>query len=348
MGFIQHKNLGYQKEALLTLKVTNPSVQNGIETFKNDLSSNSTLVHGIAVSNVLPVGGTGNSSANTVDNTGKAIKTNIFRMRMDCDYAPMMGLKFLAGRNFSPDFPADWPTDTTQNYILNAAAVKAFGWETPKPFRTHGRDGQVVGIVEDFNFNSLKHKVEPLCIHLATNNFSQILLRIEMSRAQEAIATVESTWKQHFPDALLEYAFLDEQLGRQYRSESRFGALFGAFSLFSIFIACLGLFGLAAYTAERRNKEIGIRKVLGATVMGITGLLAKDFLKLVLIAIVIASPLAYYFMNKWLEDFAYHIEIQWWMFVMAGLVAVAIAFFTVSFQSIKAALANPVKSLRSE
>ena len=353
MDFIQHKNLGYQKEALLTLKVTNPSVQNGIEAFKNDLTGNSTLVHGMAISNTLPVGGTGNSSANTVDNTGKAIKTNIFRMRMDCDYAPMMGLKFLAGRNFSPDFQADWPTDTTQNYILNVAAVKSFGWETPeqaigKPFRTHGRSGQVVGIVEDFNFNSLKHKVEPLCIHLATNNFSQILLRIEMSRAQEAIATVESKWKQHFPDALLEYVFLDEQLGRQYRSESRFGALFGAFSLFSIFIACLGLFGLAAYTAERRTKEIGIRKVLGASVAGITGLLAKDFLKLVLIAIVIASPVAYYFMNKWLIDFAYHIDIQWWMFALAGFVAVAIAFLTVSFQSVRAALANPVTSLRSE
>lgn len=353
LDFIQHKNLGYEKDAVLTLRATNPFVQRGFDAFRNDVLANPALIRGMAISNVLPVGGTGNSTANTVDMDGKNIITNIYRMRIDCDYAPVMGLKFLAGRNFSRDFVADWPTDTTQNYLLNAAAVQAFGWQTPdqaigKPFMTHGRKGQVVGIVEDFHFNSLKHKVEPLCIHLATHNFSQILLRIDASRPLEAITAVEATWKQHFPEALFDHAFLDEQLEHQYRSDLRFGGLFGAFSIFSIFIACLGLFGLSAYTAERRTKEIGIRKVLGASVSGITRLLVQDFIVLVLISIVLASPVAYFFMQKWLSDFAYHIKMQWWMFIGAGLLAVLIAILTVSGQALKAAWANPVKSLRSE
>ncbi len=354
MDFIQHKNLGYQKEALLTLKVApNPAVRDGIEAFRNDLTSNSALVHGMTFSNIIPVGGTGNSTAKTIDSAGKTIETSTDRIRVDLNYAAVMGLKFLAGRDFSSAFPTDMPTDTTQNYILNAAAVRSFGWETPdqaigKPFRMHGRSGLVVGIVEDFHINSLKYKVAPLAIHLTTQSFSQVIVRVEMSRAKEAIAVVESKWKQHFPDAYMEYAFLDEKLARQYRSELRFGSLFGTFSLFSIFIACLGLFGLAAYTAERRTKEIGIRKVLGASVTSITSLLAQDFLKLVVIAIVIASPVAYYFMNKWLADFAYRIDMQWWMFAAAGAAAMGIAFLTVGGQAVRAALANPVKSLRSE
>ena len=354
MNFIRNKNLGYNKEALLALKVNgDQSVINGIEAFRNDVTANPTLIKGMAYANTLPIGGTGNNGASTVDNAGKKIQSSTYRYRVDYDYADVMGLKFLAGRNFSRDFPADAPTDSTMNFVLNEASVKAFGWETPeqaigKPFRMSGRSGQVIGIVQDFNFNSLKHKVEPLAMHLTTNRFSQVVLRIDMSRPAEAIAQIETTWKKHFPDAYFEYAFLDEKLDTQYRSELRFGSLFGAFSLFSIFIACLGLFGLAAYTAERRTKEIGIRKVLGASVAGITGLLAKDFLRLVVIAMLVATPLAYYFMQKWLADFAYRIEMQWWVFVVAGAGAVVIAFLTVSFQSVKAALANPVKSLRSE
>jgi putative ABC transport system permease protein len=355
MNYIQNKNLGFDKDAVLALfNHGNASVVNGFEAFRNDLMMNAPdLVEGVAVSNLLPVAGTGNSSATSVDNSGKRFETSICRMRMDTAYASVMKLQFLAGRNFSAQFPADFPTDTTQNYILNAAAVRAFGWETPenaigKPFKTHGKSGQVVGIVQDFHYNTLKHKIEPICVHLVRNNFSQILLRLKNVNTQNSIATIENIWKKHFPDALFSYTFLDEALAKEYRSEARFGKVFSAFSMFSIFIACLGLFGLAASAAERRTKEIGVRKVLGASVASITGLLAKDFLKLVLIAIVIASPIAYYFMNQWLSDFAYRIDIQWWMFALAGGLAVVIAFLTVGFQSVKAALANPVKSLRSE
>ncbi|HRI59170.1 MAG TPA: ABC transporter permease, partial [Saprospiraceae bacterium] len=354
MDFIRTKNLGYNKDALLILKINgDQSVIRGLEAFRNDVAANPTLIQGIAFADKLPVGGTGNNGASTVDNTGKKIQSSTYRYRIDYNYADVFGLKFLAGRNFSRQFPADAPSDSTQNYILNEAAVKAFGWETPeqaigKPFRMSGRSGQVVGIVQDFHFNSLKHKVEPLAMHLTTTRFAQIALRIDMDHAQQAIAEIGAKWKKHFPDAYFEYAFLDEKLDTQYRSELRFGSLFGVFSVFSIFIACLGLFGLAAYTAERRTKEIGIRKVLGASVTGITGLLAKDFLKPVIVAIFIASPIAYFFMQKWLADFAYRIEIQWWIFLVAGAGAVAVAFLTVGFQSVKAALANPARSLKSE
>ncbi|MBC7777897.1 MAG: ABC transporter permease, partial [Phycisphaerae bacterium] len=354
MDFIRNKNLGYEKDALLALKVNgDQTVIRGIEAFRNEVTANQTLIKGMAHANTLPINGTGNNGVATVDNTGKIVRSATFRYSVDYDYAQVLGLKFLAGRNFSRQFPSDTPTDTTQNYVLNEAAVKAFGWETPelaigKPFQMSGRRGQVIGIVEDFNFNSLKHKVEPLVMHLTATRISQIILRIDMSHAPQAIAEVEAKWKKHFPEAYFEYAFLDDKLGTQYRSELRFGSLFGVFSLFSIFIACLGLFGLAAYTAERRTKEIGIRKVLGASVAGIMGLLAKDFIKLVLVAVLISSPIAYYFMNLWLSDFAYRIELQWWMFVAAALAAVIVATFTVAIQSIRAALANPVESLRSE
>jgi putative ABC transport system permease protein len=354
MDFIKNKNLGYEKQALLTLRVNgDQNIRDGIETFRNDVTAGSNLVKGMAFANGLPIGGTGNNGVSTVDNTGKQVRGSTFRFRVDYDYAPVLGLQFLAGRNFSRDFPADAATDTTQNYILNEAAVRAFGWQTPelaigKPFRLGGRSGQVVGIVRDFHFNSLKKKVEPLVMHLTTAQFNVVVLRIEAPRASEAIAEVKSKWEKHFPGALFDYAFLDEKLDTQYRTELRFGSLFGAFSLFSVFIACLGLFGLASYTAERRTKEIGVRKVLGASVASISNLLVRDFVKLVLVAFVIAAPPAWYLMDKWLADFAYRIDMQAWMFAAAGAVAVAVAMLTVGFQSVKAALVNPVKSLRSE
>lgn len=354
MDYIHQKDLGYNKEALLSLRVNgDPAIAEGIEAFRNDVTQNSAYVSGMAVANKLPIGGTGNSGASTVDQSGKKIQSSTYRFFVDQHYADVFGLKFLAGRNFSLEFPADWPTDSSQNFILNEAAVKAFGWESPeaaigKPFSMWGRKGQVIGIVQDFHFNTLKRKVEPLALLPTTRNFSSIVLRIDMKRPAESVAAVEAAWRKHFPSSYFDYGFVDEKLDIQYRSDLRFGALFGVFSVFSIFIACLGMTGLAAYTAEQRTREIGIRKVLGATVSGLMNLLAKDFLLLVLIAFFIAAPLAYYFMEQWLAEFAYRIDMQVWMFVTAGLVTAVVAFITVSLQSIRAALANPVKSLRSE
>jgi putative ABC transport system permease protein len=272
---------------------------------------------------------------------------------VDYDYMETLGIKLLAGRNFSREFPTDIRTDSTQNYILNEASVAAFGWETPdkaigKPFYMSGRRGKVVGIVKDFHFNSLQHKVEPMAMMLRGDGFRRVILKIDMSQAQKAIAAVESEWKKHFPDVFFEYDFIDKRLGEQYAAESRFSKIFLYFSILSVLIACLGLYGLTSFATEQRTKEIGIRKVLGATVLSVTTLITKDFIKLVIVAITIASPIAWYFMNQWLQDFNYRIEMQWWFFMVAGIMAVAIALLTVSYQAIKAALMNPVKSLKSE
>jgi putative ABC transport system permease protein len=204
--------------------------------------------------------------------------------------------------------------------------------------------------VRDFHLKSLHHPVEPLVLTVAPMWYylDNIVLRLETGNLRATLNDLSKQWAAAAPEQAFDYFFLDEAFDRLYKREARLNALFNAFTALTLLIACLGLFALAALAAERRTKEIGIRKVLGASVAGITGLLAKDFLKLVVIAIGIASPVAYYFMQKWLSDFAYRIDIQWWMFVAAGAAAVLIAFLTVGFQSVRAALANPVKSLRSE
>lgn len=353
MSFIQNKDLGFNKDALLGLRVYSiDEVAARIDAFKNDVLK-SPYVKNMTTSNSLLVGGMGNNGTLTIDNKGKEIRSNTYRLMVDYDYMETVGIKLLAGRNFSREFPTDIRTDSTQNYILNEASVAAFGWETPdkaigKPFNMSGRRGKVVGIVKDFHFNSLQHKVEPMAMMLRGDGFRRVILKIDMSQAQKAIAAVESTWKKHFPDVFFEYDFVDKRLGEQYAAEARFSKIFLYFSILSVLIACLGLYGLTSFATEQRTKEIGIRKVLGASIFSVTTLITKDFIKLVVIAIVIASPIAWYFMNQWLQDFSYKIDMQWWFFVIAGIVAVAIALLTVSYQAIKAALMNPVKSLKSE
>lgn len=237
--------------------------------------------------------------------------------------------------------------------LLPAALI--VGWKSPneaigKRLIYGGReDAYVVGVLRDFHFESLHQDIVPMIFFIPRQKSN--LAAISTKTGQDlpaALAHAKQVWGKFNPDFPFDYSFLDEDFGRLYEAEQRQGALYLLFSGLAIFIACLGLFGLAAFAAHQRTKEIGIRKVLGATMEGITGLLAKDFLKLVLVAIIIASPVAYYFMQKWLTDFAYRIDIQWWVFAGAGAVAVAVAAFTVAIQSVRAALANPVESLRSE
>jgi putative ABC transport system permease protein len=207
---------------------------------------------------------------------------------------------------------------------------------------------KVVGVLPDFHQKSLHVAIEPLLFVPSYSTNNQISLRIAGDNLDQTMAFVQKTFNEFFPGNVFKYAFVDENFQKLYEADVRFGNILSFFTLLTLLIACLGLFGLASYTTLLRTKEIGIRKVLGASIAGITGLLAKDFLKLVVVAILIASPIAHWAMSKWLSDFAYRIDIQWWVFVVAGTVAGTIAFFTVSFQSVKAALANPVKSLRSE
>ncbi|HRI60244.1 MAG TPA: ABC transporter permease, partial [Saprospiraceae bacterium] len=272
----------------------------------------------------------------------------------DSRFVPALGLDLIAGRNFRDDTGLG----DSCSVILNEAAVRAIGWENPvgKWMRYPGNGNQrfqCVGVMRDFHLGSVRGAIEPAAIfHQSSNSYrvwaSYIVARLRPGTEQSVLEKTARLWAAAIPNAPFKFDFLDASFARIYRSEAKMGSVLGVFTGLALFIGCLGLFALAAFTAERRTKEIGIRKVLGASVAGITGLLAKGFLKLVVIAILIASPVAYFFMQKWLADFAYRIDIQWWMFAVAGAVAVAVAFLTVGFQSVKAALANPVKSLRSE
>ena len=209
----------------------------------------------------------------------------------------------------------------------------------------------IVGVVKDFHFSSLHERIAPLFIlndRVFQRTHNQIVMRIESSNPQAILAQTERVWKRYLPDQPFHYSFLDSDWGALYKSEQVSQRIFGVFALLAILIACMGLLGLAIYIIQQRTKEIGVRKVLGASIPSIVALLSRDFLKLVLIAIVIASPVAWYAMDRWLRDFAYKIDIEWWVFALAGGLAVGIALLTVSFQSVKAALMNPVKSLRSE
>ena len=243
--------------------------------------------------------------------------------------------------------------DTVTQIVLNRSAVEYLGWT---PDQAIGRqvnadlqNGVVVGVVENFHYGSMHQQIGAYAFHNArTEGLDFLLVKLQTPQLATAMRELEAAFKRTMTGSAFDYVFLDDHLDKLYRREQRMASVALLFAGLAIFIAALGLFALAAFAAERRTKEIGIRKVLGASVAGITGLLAKDFLKLVLIGIACATPIAWWVMERWLSDFAYRIDVRWWMFVAAGAVAVAVAFLTVSFQSVKAALTNPVKSLRSE
>ncbi len=273
----------------------------------------------------------------------------------DQNYFKTLKINLIAGRAFEP-------TDTSTqmgvgNIVINEMALKKLGIPSDQApgtvLRSEFQDRHValtiIGVMKNFNFQSLSHELEPFMVLMAPpNDLMQVAADVHTSDYAAFFRKAEGLWRDLLPGLPYEHSFLDEDFAKLYESEQTLTHIIGAFTLIAILISCLGLFGLSVFTAEQRTKEIGIRKVLGASVAGLTGLLAKDFLKLVFIAIVIAAPVAWWAMNKWLTDFAYHIDIKWWMFAAAGAAAVAVAFLTVSFQSVRAALANPVKSLRSE
>jgi putative ABC transport system permease protein len=276
------------------------------------------------------------------------------RFDIDDQYIPTLGMKMLAGRNFSKDFPTD-----SAAMIINETAARDFGWglkateHTLTPFNDddHGQkiNYRIIGIVKDFNFKSLHERISPLVMVLRKNSGS-FIVKTKTADVSGLLKTMKKNWTALTSELPFEYAFLDDRFKQAYETEQKTGLILGIFAGLTIFVACLGLFGLAMFTAEQRTREIGIRKVLGASVAGVTSLLSKDFLKLVFIANLIAWPIAWWAMNKWLRDFAdaYRIQISWWIFAVAGLSALLIAIVTISFQAIKAALANPVNSLRSE
>ena len=358
LSFLQNKSLGFQKEqtAVIPVGVGGPEGRALVERFRNAVANQKNVVSVAASAFPFGVGGWGEMGFSDDQKVYRECKFNI----VDPYFIPTYNIKLVAGRNFDPKNSAD----NFGAIIVNQAFVKKFGWKNPLNERLPSKfpPNRIIGVTEDFHYASLHQKVEPLMIMMRadsifkgienlmyqTSSMPDLSIRLTAGNLPEKVAMLEQTWKSVAPNQPFRFTFLDEDLQRQYEAEQRLGCIVTIASVFSILIACLGLFGLATLAVARRTKEIGVRKVLGASVPSIVNLLAKDFLKLVLVAIVIASPLAWWGMQRWLQAFAYKIDIHWWVFALAGLLAISVAFLTVSFQSVKAALMNPVKSLRSE
>jgi putative ABC transport system permease protein len=353
LNYIRNKEIGYNRNQVLVIHNTYV-LDKQIKTFRQEMLKISG-VQSAAVAGSLPAetgyGQRGWFKDPTLDAKQVTIVTDFFA---DQNYIPTLGMRMTAGRNFSLDFPTD-----SSAVIINETAAKLLGFKDPlnetiyRPTGYAANGGftsksfHIIGVVKDFNFNSMHDKVGPLIIELG-ENYGRIAMRINTKNIPALISQVENKWKSMAPGEPFSYTFLDADFNKIYNAEQRTGTLFITFAVFAIFIACLGLFGLVTYAAEQRIKEIGIRKVLGASVSEIVTMISKDFVKLVLIAFVIAFPIAWWMMNKWLQSFAYRINISWWVFVIAGFTTLLIALLTVSFQAIKAAIANPVKSLRTE
>lgn len=356
VNYLHNKDLGFSKDQIMFFPMRGDNMFKNDEAFKNEL----TQIPGVS-SVSIGYGFPGDAVAGDeimVPKNGNLEKQSATQLMVDYDYIKTMGLQIIAGRGFSKEMG----TDKDHAWIINETAVKQLGFGTPEKALGQKlywhvwnninpdsiKEGQVIGVVKDFNYKSLYDKVETTVLQIFPDAAWKVAVKMKTADIGSTINQVKKTWDQFTPDYPLEYKFLDESFERMYQSEDKLRSLLWIFTTMAIFVGCLGLFGLAAYTAERRRKEVGIRKVLGASTRGVVVLLSKDFIKLVIIALLIASPFAWYFMNKWLQDFAYRINISWWIFLVAGVLTILIALLTVSFQAIKAAVANPVKSLRSE
>ena len=340
MNFIRTKDLGYDPYQVVRTNIRgNREYKPVQEILRYELSKEPSIKY-------LSFGADGQPDDVKIgDKTIEALHEVIDEYRL-----PAMEIKLKAGRNISSSIPAD----KHHSILVNEAFVKAAGLESPIGTQLYTSDRfdkelkTIVGVIEDYHSGSLREPIKPMVMLVCDWDSGGIWVRIEKQNQQQALKAIEAAYRNAMPGALYEYNFLDELNAKSYEQEKRWQKIISTATALSILICCLGLFGLAHLAAQRRIKEIGIRKVLGASVAGIASLLTREFLKLVLIALVVASPLAWWVMNNWLQDFAYRINIGWWMFVLAGLGAVLIAMITVSFQAIKAAIANPVKSLRTE
>jgi len=353
LKFIENKDLGYNRDHVLIIQDV-WLLGNNSATFKSFRDEVKQLpgVKNASLTGYLPTSMNNNTSSffkdRVIDQKRGILSEEWF---VDENYIPTLNIKMVLGRNFSTQMPTD-----TAAVIINEAAAKLLAFNNPLNQPLYSPDDpagkvfkhyHIIGIMKDFNYQSLKSEVKPLII-VDSEDRGAMAVQVRSGDISSLISLIKSKWTSFAPNKPFSYAFMDEEFDKLYRTEQRTGTIFIIFTSLAIIIACLGLFGLAAYAAEQRTKEIGIRKVLGASMSGIVGMLSSDFIKLVIIAIVIASPLAWWAMSYWLHDFAYRINIQWWVIALAGAAAILIAFITISFQSIKAALKNPVKSLRSE
>ena len=345
MTFMRNQDLGFNKDQMMIIDTYGDPAK---KSFQQSLA-NIPSVKSTSLAGSVP-GGNNPGAYSEIENIkGDMQIANLDLYFVDFDYINQYKIKMVAGRGFSREFG----TDTTQAMVLNEAAVKMFGYNSPqqaigKRFKQWGREGKIIGVMKDFHYRSLQKDIKPLSMRIEPDGCNLVSINVSSNNLPSTIAAIENKWKSLIPNRPFSYFFLDEFFNKQYRSEERFGKLFLNFAALAIFISCLGLLGLSSYSTIQRTKEIGIRKVMGASVTSIVNLLSTDFLKLVFLSFFIAAPVAWFFMHKWLLDFAYRININWWAFILAGATAVFIALFTISFQAIKAAISNPVKSLRTE
>ena len=351
LRFFRNTDMGFNKENVLIISSANRLAQSE-ESFRDAVAQIPGIVSA-SVTTSIPSGSVFGDSykAELGENATSTKDIGLNSFMVDESFIPTLNINVVKGRNFSKEF------SDSSSVILNQEAVKQIGWKDPigKWIQYPGGDDvrfKVIGVVKNFNIESLQAAITPFALfHLSSKTYDfghNVIAKIRSHDLSKVINQVESKWKSFAPAEPFDYNFLDAAFDSQYRSEQRLGSIFGIFAALSIFIACLGLFGLSAFMAERRTKEIGVRKVLGASVSNVAVLLSKDFLRLTVVAIVIAFPVAWYFMNKWLEDFAYRISIHWTIFFISGLGTLMITLVTISFQAIGAAMANPAKSLRTE
>ncbi|MEX1054404.1 MAG: FtsX-like permease family protein, partial [Rhodothermales bacterium] len=348
LSFMREADLGFDREGIVLLDNENNRLGEQGEVFKERLKRHPEIVSASISTGVPPFDGF--EDGYNVEGSDNSL--SMISYLTDEDFVSTLGIEIARGRDFSRDYAAD-----AESVILNEAAVRAFGLTDPigTIIEYPGGSGRfrVIGVMKDFNFLTLRSPVTPFALfHRASNSYqisaSSVAVRLANTDLDAAISLLQNEWKAMAPDMPFEYSFLDENFDRQYENDRRLGRMFGVFSLLAVCIACMGLLGLAAFAAEQRTKEIGIRKVLGADVPGLVALLSKDFMRLVAIAFLVAAPPAYLVMRSWLEDFVYRIEIGPSLFLLTGILVLAIALATVSFQAVRTAMADPVRSLRYE
>jgi putative ABC transport system permease protein len=356
VDYLHHKDLGFSKEEIMFFPMR------GDDLFKNQDAFKTELLQSPGISSVsIGYGFPGDAVAGDeiiVPRHGQKITQSVTQLAVDYDYIRTLQLKLVAGRDFSKEMG----TDKDHAWIINETAVRELGFGTPRqaigqtmywhPWDGNNPDslkiGRVIGVVKDFNYKSLYDKIEPAVLQIYPFAAWKVAVKMKTAGIDASIARVKNSWNKFVPDYPIEYKFLDENFDQMYYSEERLESLLWIFTGIAIFVACLGLFGLAAYTAETRRKEVGVRKILGASAKGVVLLLSKDFISPVIISLMIASPLGWYFMNHWLQDFAYRVTPTAWVFLLAGFSAILIALLAVGYQAIRAALANPIQSLRTE
>ena len=353
LSYIRHKDLGYDKDHVIVI-TTDDNAHQHYEALKMEIAR-MPGVTSVSGANAMPTSVQWGDGITADDGHGKK-DLNIVCLPSDVGLIKTLNMKLIAGADFTDSQfklmdTANKYKNFKYSFILNETAAKNLGWSPQQAIGKtviKGEPGTVVGVIKDFHFASLKQPIGPMMLFLDTSFTNYMLVKTSGQNIPATLQSLQALWKERVPSMPFTYRFLDDNYNSMYQSEEKTAAMFSTFSSLAILLACMGLFALSAFTTAQRAKEIGIRKVLGADVAGIVGLIAKDFLKLTFIAVIIASPVAWYFMSHWLQQFAYRIGVNAWVFVAAGAAAIFIAFITVSFQSIRAALANPVDSLRSE